>query len=88
MASIRNLKKDINNVLGDIIDAVLIWEALNPKEDNKEAEAIIDDAITTFDALIARVNDTRVENRPQHLKGVRADLETEARKLIDRVNKL
>ena len=34
MANIRDLKKDINFVLGDIIDAVYLWEALNPKEDH------------------------------------------------------
>ena len=52
MASIRDLKKDINFVLGDIIDAVYIWEAINPKEDHTKSEAIIDDAIKTFDELI------------------------------------
>ena len=39
MASIRDLKKDINFVLGDIIDAVYIWEAINPKEDHRIAMA-------------------------------------------------
>ncbi len=52
MASIRELKKDINYVLGDIIEAVYIWELTNPSKDNKKAEAIIDEAIVTFDDLI------------------------------------
>ena len=29
MASVKNLKKDINYVLGDIIEAVYIWEIAN-----------------------------------------------------------
>ena len=35
MPSIRDLKKDINFVLGDIIEAVYIWEA---GSGNKESE--------------------------------------------------
>ena len=88
MANIRDLKKDINFVLGDIIDAVCIWEALNPKEDHTKSEAIIDDAIVTFDELIAKVNDNKVENRSKHLKSVNVELETKGRALIERVNAL
>jgi hypothetical protein len=88
MANIRDLKKDINFVLGDIIDAVYVWEALNPKEDRKESEAIIDDAIATFDTLITKVNDRKVENRGKNLVAVRVDLEKEGQALIDRINKL
>ena len=52
MANVRNLKKDINYVLGDIIEAVYIWESANPDKDRKKSEAIIDEAIATFDDLI------------------------------------
>ena len=56
MANKRDLKKDINYVLGDIIEAVYIWELTNPKKDTKESQAIIDEAIQVFDALIVKVN--------------------------------
>ena len=88
MSSIRDLKKDINFVLGDIIDAVYIWEAINPKEDHDKSEAIIDDAISTFDELIAKVNDHKVDNRRAQLKAVSAELEERGKALIDRVNDL
>ena len=88
MANIRDLKKDINFVLGDIIDAVYVWEAINPKESTKEGEAIIDDAIETFDSLIAKVNDRNTENRSKHLNAVRAELEEKATSLVERINKL
>ncbi|MGO4911447.1 hypothetical protein [Leeuwenhoekiella sp. W20_SRS_FM14] len=88
MANIRDLKKDINFVLGDIIDAVYLWEALNPKEDRTKSEAIVDDAIATFDELIVKVNNNKVENRSKHLKEVNAELETKGRALIERVNAL
>ena len=88
MASIRNLKRDINNVLGDVIEAVYIVEASKGTEPTKEGSAIIDKAIDTFDTLIAKVNDTSVPNRRAHLKEVRNSLEKKATELVDRINKL
>jgi hypothetical protein len=88
MSSKRELKKDINYVLGDIIEAVYIWELTNPKKDDKQAEKIIDDAITTFDDLIVKVNKRDVENKKKHFKAVNQDLEDRGRALIDRINKL
>lgn len=67
MASIRDLKKDINYVLGDIIEAVYLAEAANDKENSKEGSAIIDGAIATFDDLITKVNKKDVENRKVQL---------------------
>ncbi|MGB3591618.1 MAG: hypothetical protein WBA16_08020 [Nonlabens sp.] len=88
MASIRNLKQDINYVLGDIIEAALIHQAAHPDQDGKAADEIVDDSIKTFDDLMARVNNRKVDNRKAHLTQVRKDLETEGKKLIERVNGL
>ncbi len=88
MASIKELKKDINNVLGDIIEAVYVVEASNGKQDSKEGSKIIDGAIATFDELITKVNDRQVENRKAHLKSVRQELEVKATKLVEEVNAL
>ncbi|MBT8308505.1 MAG: hypothetical protein KJN85_16310 [Maribacter sp.] len=88
MASIRDLKKDINFVLGDIIEAVYIVEAANNKEDSKEGAKIIDSAIETFDDLIAKVNDKKVDKRQAHLKKVRQELEKKATSLVEQLNKL
>ncbi|MEN8788802.1 MAG: hypothetical protein ABF293_08115 [Flavobacteriaceae bacterium] len=88
MASIRDLKKDINNVFGDIIEAVYILEDSKENQESKEGTAIIESAITAFDELIAQVNKRDVENRSAHLEKVRADLEKKAKTLIDKVNKL
>ena len=87
MASIKDLKQDINYVLGDIIEAALISQAANP-EKSAEFEKIVDDSIAAFDELISRVNDRKVESRKAHLKAVKADLESKGKGLIDRVNAL
>lgn len=88
MASVRTLKKDINYVLGDIIEAVYIWELTNPEKETKNSEKIIDEAIETFDELITKVNDRSVENKKQHFKSINQELEDRGRKLIDKINAL
>lgn len=88
MANVRDLKKDLNYVLGDIIEAVYIWELTNADKDNKKAEALIDEAITTFDELIAKVNQKDVENKKKHFKAINVELEDRGRKLIDKINAL
>ncbi|HAT63798.1 hypothetical protein KXJ69_13385 [Aureisphaera sp. CAU 1614] len=88
MASVRTLKKDINYVLGDIIEAVYIWELTNPGKETKNSEKIIDEAIETFDELITKVNDRSVENKKQHFKAINQELEERGRKLIDKINAL
>ncbi len=88
MANVKDLKKDINYVLGDIIEAVYIWELTNADKDNKNAEAIIDEAISTFDDLIGKVNQKKVENKKKHFKAINAELEDRGRKLIDKINAL
>lgn len=88
MGNVRDLKKDINYVLGDIIEAVYVWEYSNPSKDTKKSEAIIDEAIETFDELIAKVNDKKVENKKAHFKAINAELEAKGRALIEKINKL
>ena len=88
MANIRNLKKDINYVLGDIIEAVYSWEYLNLDKDTKKSEKIIDEAIKVFDDLILEVNQKDIENKKAHFKNINAKLEKNGRALIEKINKL
>lgn len=88
MASIKNLKKDINYVLGDIIEECYTWEILNPKADKKATDAIIDEAIEAFDTLIEKVNAKDVDNYKAHFKAVNQELEQTANNLIEKINNL
>ncbi len=88
MSSKRDLKKDINYVLGDIIEAVYIWEMTNPDKGIEASGKIIDEAIEVFDELIHKVNDRSVEDKKQHFKGINQELETRGRALIDKINAL
>lgn len=88
MASVKNLKKDINYVLGDIIEECYAWELLNPKADTKGTEAIIDEAIVAFDSLIDKVHSKNIDNKKTHFKNITLELEKTADKLLKKVNKL
>lgn len=87
MASVRDLKKDLNFVLGDIIEAVYGWELENPEADNKKSEAIIDEAIATFDELTAKINQ-KVEDKKAHFKAISKELEDRGNALLDKLGKL
>lgn len=88
MASVRNLKKDINFVLGDIIEAVYLWELSTPGKPTKDSEAIIDEAIVAFDQLMKKVNQKGVENKREHFRQINKELETSAGQLVEKINNL
>lgn len=88
MASKRLLKRDVNYVMGDIIEAAYIHQLASPKQDPKKTEEIVEEAIATFDELIAKINKKDVENKKQHFKSVEKDLETKANALVEKINKL
>jgi len=86
MSSIKNLKKDINYVLGDVIEYALDVSAL--KSEAEKGDAIIDEAIETFDDLVAKVNAKNVENKKAHFKAVNEELEAKAKGLVEKINSL
>lgn len=56
MASIKAFKKDVNTEIATLIDAIYEIELTHPEVDLKKTDALIDEAITAFDTLIAEVN--------------------------------
>ncbi len=88
MPSVKNLKKDINFVLGDIIEAVYICEMTSEGKPTEATNAIIDEAITSFDGLIVKVNAKKVENKKAHFKQINVELEQTANQLIAKINAL
>ena len=83
MASVRNLKKNVNFVLGDIITEV-IWIGNN----SEAGEQIVQEAISAYDNLITRINAKNVENKKQHFSQITNDFKNVANQLVDKVNAL
>ncbi|MNK00909.1 hypothetical protein D3C87_187020 [compost metagenome] len=88
MASVKNLKKDINFVLGDIIEAVYLWEMTTTGKPTEKTEALVDEAIAAFDSLIKKLNDKKVENKKEHYKNINKELEQTAGQLVEKINAL
>ena len=79
MASIKLLKKEINNDIGDLIEEIYLWELSNPKGDLTKSEKLIEEAIQIFDDLMAKINSISGEN----LKGKFKALNEERKKLME-----
>ena len=88
MASVKNLKKQINHTLGDIITDCFEWKAFNADKDAAPSEAIVDEAITTFDTLIAKLNAKDVENKKAHFKALKTEFKESVNSLNDKIKSL
>ena len=88
MANVKNLKKDINFVLGDIIEAIYLFEMSTSGNPTPETNALIDQAIAAFDTLITKVNAKNVENKKAHFKQINVELEQAANQLVAKINDL
>jgi len=83
MASVRNLKKNVNYVLGDIISEV-IWIGNN----SEVGEQIVQESIVAYDELITRINEKNIENKKLHFSQINKDFKNIANQLVDKVNAL
>ena len=88
MASIRLLKKEMNTVLSEIIEDCYVCQLEGDDKTAAKAEKIIDEAIATFDELIAKLNQRDVENRSAHLKELKASLFKKSEALSAKIDKL
>jgi len=70
MPSIRLLKKEINNDIGDLIEETYLWELSNPKGDLVKSEKLIDEAINAFDDLMVKINSVKGNNKKEQFKTI------------------
>ena len=83
MSSIKNLKKNINNQIGEFIEEIYNWELLNSDKDLSKSEKLIDDSIKVFDSLISKINSVNKENSKKEFKSIN----DEKLKLLEELNK-
>jgi len=74
--------------LGDIIEAVYLFEMSTTGKPTEATNALIDEAITTFDTLITKVNAKKVEDKKAHFKQINTELEQAANQLVAKINEL
>jgi hypothetical protein len=88
MSSIRSLKKEINNSIGEIIEDVYAWELSNPSADFKKSDLIVDKAISLFDDLILKIYKNRKVGNKDGFKIIKEELNAAIVKLNDSISKL
>ena len=88
MPSIKFLKKEINNSIGEIIEDVYTWQLSNPDADLKKSDLIIDKAISVFDGLIIKIHKNRKERKNNGFKIIKEDLNSAIVELNNSLSKL
>jgi hypothetical protein len=88
MASVKNLKKEINYVLGDIVNIVYVWEMTNGGKPTESSDKLVDEIYETFDGLMSKTNVKNVEDKKAHFKQIRSEYEAAANQFVARVNEL
>lgn len=88
MASIKNFKKEINNVLSGIIEECYVCQLNSDDKVSAKAEKIIDEAIATFDDLVLKLNQKGIENNKKHFQSMRSDLQKKGAGLLTKIEKL
>lgn len=92
MASIRELKKDIDYLIFEVISDCFVYSGLHPDNKSEELSAIITDAVEFRNDLIARVNNPDGKDNPKivkaYYKSVEKDLLTGVDKLFTRLSSI
>lgn len=88
MSSIRSLKKEINNSIGEIIEDVYAWELSNPSADLKKSDLIVDKAISLFDDLILKIHKNRKVGNKDGFKIIKEELNAAIVDFNDSISKL
>jgi hypothetical protein len=90
MASVRELKKDIDFLVFEVISDCFVYSNLHPDNKSDELTALINDAVELRNDLIARVNNPDGKDNPKivkaYYKSVAKDLMSGVDKLFERLS--
>jgi hypothetical protein len=85
MASLRGLKKNIDSLVFEVISDCFVYSGVHPDNKSDEVTAIITDAVSFRNDLIARVNNPDGKDNPKIVKAYYKSVEKD---LISGVDKL
>jgi hypothetical protein len=88
MASVKNLKKEINYVLGDLVNIVYLWEMTNGGKPTASTDALVDEIYENYDNFVSQIRNRKVENKKAHYKQIRKDYEAAANQIVAKINQL
>lgn len=92
MASVRELKKDIDFLVFEVISDCFVYSNLHPDNKTDELTALINDSVELRNDLIARVNNPDGKDNPKivkaYYKSVSKDLMLGVDKLFERLSEI
>lgn len=92
MASVRNLKKDIDYLIFEVISDCFTFGAVHPGDEEGKVADIISEAVALRNDLIRRVNNPEKDNNNKIAKNyfnlVKKDLSTGVDKLFGQLSSL
>ncbi len=92
MASVRELKKDIDFLVFEVISDCFAYSSIHPDTKSDELSVLITDAVEFRNDLISRVNNPDGKDNPKivkaYYKSVEKDLMTGVDKLFTRLSEL
>jgi hypothetical protein len=92
MSSIRNLKKNIDYLVFEVISDCFGYSELHPNDKAAEISAIINDAVILRNELVQRINNPDGKDNPKivkaYYKSVENDLFTGVDALFERLSAL
>lgn len=88
MANVRILKKDVRNIIGDIIDAIYVTEMTTTGKPSDQSSALLMESINAYDEFMARINQKPEGSAKAHFKAIRNDFEKTVYQLVEKVNAL
>lgn len=90
MASIRELKKDIDYLIYEVISDCFVYSNIHPDNKSDELSALMSEAVEFRNDLIARVNNPDGKDNPKivkaYYKSVEKDLLTGVDDLFERLS--
>ncbi len=88
MASIRNLKKDINFLAYELLTEVFAYKHFHPETDEKKLDEMILDLVKIRNELIARTNSAKEFDNPSQVKSHFSKIQSDMVKLVDVMDRL
>ena len=88
MSSRRKFKKEINDVLSEVIDDCYAVQLEVDDKVSKKVEKLIDEAIDTFDELIAQLHLKDVSDTKAHYRKIKSTLTEKSAALSEKLAKL
>lgn len=88
MASRRELKKNVNYIVGELFSECLVHSLFVPGTDKAKADTLLGDILNTQSEFVSRISHTEPGNVKGFYKKLRADFDAKVSDIIDAIAKL